>query len=89
MEEKGLVTLGRFSSAGELAIYQSLLEANGIRVFVTGEYTNDVYPMGETWASIDLQVAAEDEQQAREILTAGFDKEEFKTESAKKPDPEK
>ena len=89
MKDKGVVTLRKFSTSGEASIYASLLEGAGINVMLVGEYVNDIYPIGDSWAGIELRVAPEDEKQAREILSAKFDKDEFKTESAKKSDPEK
>lgn len=77
MDDKGIVTLMRFASAGEANIYKALLDANGVTSMLTGEYVNEIYPIGDSWAGIELQVAPEDEGRAREILAAGFDKEEF------------
>lgn len=81
MRDKGVITLCRFSTSGEAAIYRSLLESAGINVMTVGEYVNDIYPIGDSWAGIELRVAAEDEERARELLSAGFDQREFETES--------
>lgn len=88
MKDKDVVTLGRFSTAGEAAIYRSLLESAGIYVMTTGELVNEIYPVGSTWAGIELKVAPEDAERAREILSARFDEGEFETESAREADPE-
>ena len=84
MKDREVVTLGRFSSSEEAEIYRSLLEGAGVNVMTVGEFVNNIYPMGSSWAGVELRVAPEDEKLAREILAAKFDKEEFKTESAKK-----
>jgi hypothetical protein len=82
MKDKGVVTLAAFSTAGEAAIYRSLLESAGIEVMTTGEFVNEIYPMGESWAGIELRVAPEDEREARKILAAHFDEAEFERESS-------
>ena len=76
--------MGRFSTSGEAAIYRSLLESAGIPAMTVGEYIHDIYPIGESWAGIELRVAPEDEQRAREILSAHFDEAEFERESSRK-----
>ncbi len=81
MKEQGVVTLGRFSTAEEAEIYRSLLESAGIRAMITGEYVNTIYPIGSSWAGVELRVAPQDEALARELLAAGFDRKEFETES--------
>jgi hypothetical protein len=81
MKEKGVVTLERFSTAEQAEIYRALLESAGIRVMITGEYVNTIYPIGSSWAGIELRVAPADEALAREILAARFDRNEFETET--------
>ena len=69
MDNSKLSVLKTFSSAGEASIYQSLLESNGI----PGDLSK-----------IRLVVNEADAAKAEEILAAGFDQEEFDTESAKR-----
>lgn len=88
MKDRDVVIIGHFSTLGEASIYRSLLESAGIKVMTAGEYVHDVYPIGDSWAGIELKVAPEDAERAREILEAKFDPEEFKTESGQKTDPE-
>ena len=88
MKNNDLVLLRRFSSAGEAAIFRSLLESADIRVVTTGELVNDVYPIGETWAGIDVWVAPEDVEKAREVLSARFDEREFEREAERSGNPD-
>jgi len=83
MKDKGVVTIGRFSTSGEAAIYRSLLESAGVEVITIGEFVNDIYPIGDSWAGIELRVAPEDEEKAREVLAAHFDEKEFERESSR------
>lgn len=78
MKKDEIVTLMRFTSSGEANIYKSLLEANGIPCMLVGEMVNDIYPVGNSWSEIELQIAAADEARAHEILASGFDEKEFK-----------
>ena len=78
MDNSKLSVLKTFSSAGEASIYQSLLESNGIRCELLNEgISGDL-------SKIRLVVNEADAAKAEEILAAGFDQEEFDTESAKR-----
>ena len=76
--------MGRFSTPGEAAIYQTLLESAGIPAMSVGEFMNTIYPLGDSWSGIELRVAPEDEERAREVLAAHFDEAEFERESSHK-----
>ena len=82
MDNSKLSVLKTFSSAGEASIYQSLLESNGIRCELLNEGISDILP-GDL-SKIRLVVNEADAAKAEEILAAGFDQEEFDTESAKR-----
>lgn len=77
MDTHKVVTLMRFVSDGEANLFRSLLEANGVHAELIGEYANDIYPLNNQWAGISLQVAEEDVDKAKEILSAKFDECEF------------
>ena len=83
MDNSKLSVLKTFSSAGEASIYQSLLESNGIRCELLNEGISDILPIPGDLSKIRLVVNA-DAAKAEEILAAGFDQEEFDTESAKR-----
>ncbi len=82
MKDKGVVTLGRFFTLEEAEIYRSLLEGAGIKAMTVGEFINNIYPVGASWAGVELRVAPRDEAKAREILNARFDRHEFEAEQA-------
>ena len=65
-------------------IYQSLLESNGIRCELLNEGISDILPIPGDLSKIRLVVNEADAAKAEEILAAGFDQEEFDTESAKR-----
>jgi hypothetical protein len=88
MKEKDLVTVGQFSTAGEAAIYRSLLESAEIPVMTLGEIVNEIYPVGDSWAGIELKVAPEYAERARQMLAARFDPEEFRKEASVIGDPD-
>jgi len=69
---------------GEASIYQSLLESNGIRCELLNEGISDILPIPGDLSKIRLVVNEADAAKAEEILAAGFDQEEFDTESAKR-----
>ena len=81
MDNSKLSVLKTFSSAGEASIYQSLLESNGIRCELLNEGISDILPIPGDLSKIRLEA---DAAKAEEILAAGFDQEEFDTESAKR-----
>ena len=84
MDNSKLSVLKTFSSAGEASIYQSLLESNGIRCELLNEGISDILPSPGDLSKIRLVVNEADAAKAEEILAAGFDQEEFDTESAKR-----
>ena len=69
---------------GGASIYQSLLESNGIRCELLNEGISDILPIPGDLSKIRLVVNEADTAKAEEILAAGFDQEEFDTESAKR-----
>ena len=84
MDNSKFSVLKTFSSAGEASIYQSLLESNGIRCELLNEGISDILPIPGDLSKIRLVVNEADTAKAEEILAAGFDQEEFDTESAKR-----
>ena len=84
MDDSKLVVIRSFSSAGEASIYKSLLESSGVACELLNELTADVLPIRTDMMPIRLVVNAEDAKKAEEILDAGFDKEEFDKESARR-----
>ena len=84
MDNSKLSVLKTFSSAGEASSYQSLLESNGIRCELLNEGISDILPIPGDLSKIRLVVNEADAAKAEEILAAGFDQEEFDTESAKR-----
>lgn len=62
-----LVTIAVFPEPMEANMARSALEAAGIRVFVIGETANSLLPVAFL---SQLQVHAEDEQEARNLLRA-------------------
>jgi len=87
MDNSGLITIKEFDNIPKANIFKALLEDAGVTVMLTGDYMNEVLPL-ENVSPIQLKVALEDEQRAREILAAKYDLQEFKTESSRKADPE-
>ena len=69
---------------GGRGLYQSLLESNGIRCELLNEGISDILPIPGDLSKIRLVVNEADAAKAEEILAAGFDQEEFDTESAKR-----
>jgi len=64
---KDLVTLDSYATEGEADVVAGLLEANGIKATVNrGFDMPEVYKIG----LIGVQVAAEDEQAARDVIAA-------------------
>ena len=65
--QSGMVTVAKFLDPTEAHMAQGALEANGIASFIQGEIANSLIPVA---FRARLQVAAEDEAAAREILDA-------------------
>jgi hypothetical protein len=72
-EHDELVTVATFPEPIEAAVARSALEAAGIDVYLRGETANSMVPVAFT---AQLQVRAEDEAAARELLNAA---EEFQS----------
>lgn len=79
MEKKEVVVIRSFNSANEAHLHKALLESAGIQARVKSDIAVQVVYGGFT--QVDLLVAAEDEQRAKEILAAKFDEEEFAEET--------
>lgn len=84
MDTSKIVVLRTFSSSGEAAIYQTLLESNGIHCELINEGTSDIFPIPGDLMKIQLVVNEKDAAEAEKILSARFDEEEFDKESAKR-----
>jgi hypothetical protein len=62
---EGMVTVGRFESPVEAQMAKGLLESYGVECFLAGENANNLIQSAfRVW----LQVRAEDEAAARELL---------------------
>jgi hypothetical protein len=72
---EGLVTVARFESPVEAQIAKGMLESAGVECFLVGENVNNLL---QAAFRVRLQVRAEDEAAARELLagTAGESEED-------------
>jgi hypothetical protein len=61
----GLVTVGRFEDPTEAQMAKGMLESAGLDCFLVGENVNNLMPAA---FGVRLQVKAEDESAARELL---------------------
>lgn len=77
MKTEELVTIRTLDSTQQANMYKSILESNGVAAYLAGDIVHDVLPLGIDMG-VELQVAAEDEAEARRILNSKFDREEFK-----------
>lgn len=68
--DQELVTVATFPEPIEASVARSALEAAGIEVYLRGETANSMVPVAFT---AQLQVRAEDEEAARELLDAAED----------------
>ncbi len=86
MDKEKIVTIRTFDSAIEAEMVKGILEGAGIASSLIHETIQSVLPLGGGIA-IELCVAAEDEQRAKEVLAAKVDREEFAkmTASPEKP----
>ena len=67
-----LVTVAKFFSPTEAHIYRSRLESEGIPAFVQNENLSTLFPFASSLTGgAQLQVRAQDLEQAREILASG------------------
>lgn len=62
---EGMVTVGRFESPVEAQLAKGLLESAGVESFLVGENANNLI---QSAFRVRLQVQAEDEAAARELL---------------------
>lgn len=67
------VTLGQYWEASEPLMLKSVLEAYGIDAVIMGEYAGNITPFlgvfgGKPHGGVELRVASEDAERAREIL---------------------
>jgi hypothetical protein len=69
-QQEELVTVATFPEPLEASVARSALEAAGIDVYMRGEVANSMVPVAFT---AQLQVRAEDEEAARELLDAAED----------------
>ena len=82
MDESRIVTIEYFASPERAQIAKSLLESFGVHAELIHEQltnTLTVFKTGQVY--VELVVNEADAERAREILAAGFDKEEFKDET--------
>ncbi len=75
-KEEDLVTLMTLESSQQAYMYRSILETNGVAVYLSGEEIHNILPMGIL--AIELQVSSADEARARRILSSRFDRDEFR-----------
>ncbi|WP_179343220.1 putative signal transducing protein [Winogradskyella ursingii] len=69
MKDQTFVTIARFQYSSEAQIIKGRLEADGIQVFLKDNITIDTDPLvSNAIGGIKLNVRAEDEKEAREIL---------------------
>ncbi|MCC8088236.1 MAG: DUF2007 domain-containing protein [Rikenellaceae bacterium] len=76
MKRDEFVTIMKLYSPQEANMYKSILETNGIHVYLTGDIATEIMPFGGD-IFIELQVPSEDESRAREVLSSKFDTQEF------------
>ncbi|HEX9200934.1 MAG TPA: DUF2007 domain-containing protein [Acidobacteriaceae bacterium] len=62
---EGMVTVGRFESPVEAQIAKGMLESSGVECFLVGENVNNLL---QAAFRVRLQVRAEDEAEAREMM---------------------
>jgi hypothetical protein len=76
MDKSKVVTVKTFNSETEALIVKGLLDSAGIESSLLHEDLQSVLPL-QSVSQIELAVAAEDVQRAREVLAAKYDKEDF------------
>lgn len=86
MDTSKFITLRTFSSAGEADICRSLLESNGLRCEILNGGASNVFPVPGDLSKIRLIVNEADVPRAEEILSSGFDRAEFDSESTERSD---
>lgn len=76
MKQSEFTDLINFNNYGEATIYKSLLESNGIDCQLFDTLMSGILPMAGDSVMIRLVVPTEQAELAREILAAGFQKED-------------
>lgn len=66
-----------FNSLNEAQLYVALLESAGVRAMLQNDIATQVYPPIGMMLPVNILVAEEDQQRAREILGAKFDIDDF------------
>lgn len=74
--EQEFTTFMTFNTAGEAAVYKSLLDSAGIDCFIKNDATSVVLPMLNESVGIKLVVRTADLEKAEEFLQAQISKEE-------------
>ena len=77
MDKTQVITLMAFETVSEAEIYRSLLEDAGIKVLIENDILAGMLPTGGGLLKVRLFINKEDEEMARKILAAKFDKKEF------------
>ncbi len=75
-QEQEFTVLMTFNTAGEAAIYSSLLDSAGIDNFIKNDVTSTVLTMLNDSVGIKLVVRTEDVPRAEEFLRAKISKDE-------------
>lgn len=68
------VRIASFSSLEDAYIVKGMLESNDIPVEISNATISSVYPMTDTWASVELFVPREFEAEAQRLLKINGDK---------------
>lgn len=88
MNDTKIIVLERFNSIGRAEIIKALLESNGIACSLAHATIQTVLPyLTSGVAPIELLIAQEDEQAARELLLAEVDTDDFKEQTKTKRKP--
>lgn len=77
-DKSKVVSVMSFNSVMEAQLYQALLESAGVRAHLQNDIATQVYPPIGMLLPVNILVAEEDQEKAREILGAKFDIDEFK-----------
>lgn len=88
MKNSKIIVLERFNSIGRAEITKALLAANGIACSLAHETIQTVLPyLTSGVAPIELLIAQDDEQAARDLLAADVDTDDFKIQTKTKRKP--
>ncbi len=72
-----VVTIMSFNSLNEAQLYVALLESAGVTAVLQNDIVTQVYPPIGMMLPVNILVAEEEQQRAREILGAKFDIDDF------------